>query len=103
MALKSIEEVAREVVRGNWGNGAIRKKNLEAAGYNYDVVQAEVNRIMAGYGTAPGGTVNATIDKVAREVITGQWGNGAERKARLEAAGYNYQAVQNHVNKLCGK
>ena len=102
MALKSIEEVAREVVRGTWGNGATRKQRLEAAGYNYDVVQAEVNRIMAGYGSATG-TTNANVDKVAREVIDGKWGNGAERKQRLEAAGYNYQVIQNQVNKLCGK
>ena len=102
MALKSIEEVAREVVRGIWGNGATRKQKLEAAGYNYDVVQAEVNRIMAGYGTS-GGSTNANVDKVAREVIDGKWGNGADRKQRLEAAGYNYQVIQNQVNKLCGK
>ena len=100
MALKSIEEVAREVVRGTWGNGATRKQKLEAAGYNYDVVQAEVTRIMAGYGTTSG---NANVDKVAREVIDGKWGNGADRKQRLEAAGYNYQVIQNQVNKLCGK
>ena len=102
MALKSIEEVAREVVRGTWGNGATRKQKLEAAGYNYDVVQAEVNRIMASYGTS-GGSTNANVDKVAREVNDGKWGNGAERKQRLEAAGYNYQVIQNQVNKLCGK
>lgn len=103
MALKSIEEVAREVIRGIWGNGATRKQRLEAAGYNYDVVQAEVNRIMAGYGNASGGSANASLEKVAREVINGLWGNGVERKQKLEAAGYNYQAVQNEVNKLCGK
>ena len=100
MALKSIEEVAREVIDGKWGNGAARKQKLETAGYNYDAVQAEVNRIMAGYGTGSG--FNADIDIVAREVIDGKWGNGVERKQRLEAAGYNYQVIQNHVNKLCG-
>ncbi|MCQ2564970.1 MAG: peptidoglycan-binding protein, partial [Clostridia bacterium] len=33
-AKKSIEEIAKEVIRGNWGNGADRKAKLEAAGYN---------------------------------------------------------------------
>ena len=42
-----------------------------------------------------------TIDAVAREVINGRWGNGSDRRKRLEAAGYNYRAVQDRVNKLC--
>ena len=41
---KSIGEIANEVIRGNWGNGNERKKRLEAAGYNYQEVQNEVNR-----------------------------------------------------------
>lgn len=40
--LKSIEEVAREVWAGRWGNGPERKQKLEEAGYNYDEVQAKV-------------------------------------------------------------
>ena len=35
--------------------------------------------------------------------MAGKWGNGSDRKARLEAAGYNYTAVQNIVNGLAGK
>lgn len=42
---KSIYEVAKEVIDGKWGNNPERKKRLEAAGYNYNSVQAEVNRI----------------------------------------------------------
>ena len=37
---------------------------------------------------------------VAREVIDGKWGNGEDRKARLTAAGYDYKAVQEEVNRL---
>lgn len=43
---KSVEEVAREVIRGKWGNGAARRENLTAAGYDYTEVQAAVNRLM---------------------------------------------------------
>lgn len=43
---KSIEEIAREVIQGKWGNGAERKKRLEAAGYNYAEVQAKVNQLL---------------------------------------------------------
>lgn len=39
-----------------------------------------------------------TTDQIAEEVIAGQWGNGDDRKKRLTAAGYDYNAVQNVVN-----
>lgn len=42
-----------------------------------------------------------SVDELAREVIKGNWGNGAERKQRLTAAGYDYAAVQAKVNQLC--
>lgn len=41
---KTVAELAKEVIAGKWGNGADRKKKLEAAGYNYTAVQKEVNR-----------------------------------------------------------
>lgn len=41
-----------------------------------------------------------TVDELAREVICGNWGDGTERKNRLTAAGYDYNAVQNRVNEL---
>lgn len=41
-----------------------------------------------------------TIEELAREVINGDWGNGAERKNRLTAAGYDYATIQKMVNKL---
>ena len=43
---KSIETIAYEVIRGDWGNGADRKKKLEAAGYDYDAVQKKVNELL---------------------------------------------------------
>jgi len=48
---KSVSEVAHEVIAGQWGNGAARKRDLEAKGYNYDTVQTEVNRILNGGAT----------------------------------------------------
>ena len=41
-----------------------------------------------------------TVEQLAKEVIAGKWGNGAERKKRLTAAGYDYKTVQNKVNQL---
>lgn len=43
---KSIEQVAKEVIQGKWGNGAERKKKLAAAGYDYNEVQKMVNRLL---------------------------------------------------------
>lgn len=37
-------------------------------------------------------------EEMANEVIQGKWGNGDERKKRLEAAGYDYNAIQKIVN-----
>ena len=43
---KSVDEVAREVIAGKWGNGSERKRRLKEAGYDYSAVQAAVNRMM---------------------------------------------------------
>ena len=43
---KSIEEVAREVIRGRYGNGAQRQILLQRDGYNYAEVQAMVNKLL---------------------------------------------------------
>ena len=44
--LKPIDQIADEVIAGQWGNGADRKKRLTDAGYNYDAVQKAVNQKM---------------------------------------------------------
>lgn len=54
-------------------------------------------------GTAVGSTEKKSNTEVAKEVIAGKWGNGAERKQRLTAAGYDYEAVQKIVNELLGR
>lgn len=45
-------------------------------------------------------TKKKSIDEIAREVINGKWGNGADRKTRLTQAGYSYSEVQDKVNEL---
>lgn len=45
-AKKSVDTIAREVIRGNWGNGDERKKKLTAAGYDYSAVQKRVNELL---------------------------------------------------------
>lgn len=45
---------------------------------------------------------DTTMDqnRVAHEVIAGQWGNGAERKEDLEKAGYDYETIRRLVNAI---
>lgn len=45
-AKKTVTELAKEVIQGKWGNGEERKQKLTQAGYDYDRVQAEVNRLL---------------------------------------------------------
>ena len=46
---KSVDEIAREVLAGKWGNGIERKLMLEKAGYNYDAVRKRVNELLKIY------------------------------------------------------
>ena len=47
-------------------------------------------------------TGKKSTDTIAKEVIAGKWGNGNDRKKRLEATGYNYNTIQNRVNEMLG-
>ena len=46
-------------------------------------------------------TPKKSVTEVAKEVLSGKWGNGADRKKKLTEAGYNYSEVQAKVNELC--
>ena len=43
---KSDEQIAKEVIAGLWGNDPERKRQIEAAGYNYKKIQAIVNEML---------------------------------------------------------
>lgn len=93
---KSIDELAREVINGLWGNGQERYDKLTAAGYDYSAVQNRVNEILY--------PPKKSLDEIANEVIQGKWGNGDERYRKLTEADYDYYQVQRCVNeKLYGK
>lgn len=99
---KSIETVADEVLAGAWGNGDDRRNRLQAAGYDYNSVQAIVNR-RVGSGNPQAPVPSRLSDAtVADQVIAGAWGNGPERRTKLEQAGYNYDSVQAVVNQKLG-
>ena len=92
--LKSIDEIAREVINGAWGNGQDRFTKLTNAGYDVKLVQNRVNELL---GTKK--IYNRKSNEIiADEVIAGKWGNGSDRKKRLNEAGYDYNSIQNIVN-----
>ena len=93
---KSVNTLAKEVLAGKWGNGTDRKNRLTKAGYDYNKVQAAVNKLVKASQMSADNVVNA----VAHEVIAGRWGNGQERIDRLKAAGYDPDKIQKRVNEL---
>jgi hypothetical protein len=93
---KTVAQIAQEVIDGKWGVGDDRKSRLQSAGYNYDAVQAAVNRRL---GAGAPAAHRYTVSELATQVIAGQWGVQPQRQQRLEGAGYNYAAVRAEVNR----
>ena len=73
-------------------NAETMMEKVKAAGFDAFITTVS--------GSAVSSSNAKSIDTLAREVIRGDWGNGAERKQRLSAAGYDYAAVQQRVNEL---
>lgn len=89
----------------------VRKSWADAASQigAYSVLNNAIKACKAGYSVfdSKGNVVypkatpaKKSVAVIAQEVIEGKWGNGQDRKNRLTAAGYNYDEVQNYVNKL---
>lgn len=80
----------------NKANADAQAAKLKAAGFD--------TYITTKSGAAVSNGANKkSVSEIAREVIAGKWGNGAERTNKLKAAGYNSTTIQNEVNKLLKK
>ena len=86
-----------EVIEGNMSN-AVGTRTMKING---KYIRGFISPRYDADGTVQTPADGKTVDEVAGEVIAGSWGNGSDRKERLEAAGYNYAAVQQKVNELC--
>ena len=77
---KSIDEIAKEVLAGKWGDGDERKKKLTDAGYDYGAVQNKVNEVLKPkesvfyYTVRLGDTLSgiakkygASVDKISKD------------------------------------
>ena len=50
---KSTQELVKEVIEGKWGVGQERKNRLTSAGYDYNTIQSEVNKLFSDKQTPP--------------------------------------------------
>ena len=98
------------VTEGNTSGGKVATRTMQVNGrYIRGFIAPDYAAIAKALGGATIPTENdpdkttKSIEEIAKEVIAGKWGNGAERRARLQAAGYAYSAVQAKVNELLGK
>ncbi len=89
---KSVDELAKEVIAGKYGNGEDRKNAL---GSRYSEVQARVNEILNGNKPSQPSTPSVDILTLVKKTIRGDYGNGS---ARRNALGSNYDEVQKQVN-----
>lgn len=92
---KSVDELAKEVINGKYGNGDERKNAL---GSRYSEVQAKVNELLSGNKpttTLQPSTPSVDILTLVKKTIRGDFGNG---QARRNALGSNYDEVQRQVN-----
>lgn len=75
--LLSLDEIAKKVIKGDYGNGEERKQKLTNAGYNYNEVQNKVNEILkatsVNYTVKSGDTLseialkyNTTVDALVK-------------------------------------
>lgn len=96
IANKSVDELAREVIAGKYGNGDARRNAL---GSRYSEVQAKVNEMLAGNSKpsspTPAPKPQVDILELVKKTIRGDFGNG---EARRKALGSNYDEVQRQVN-----
>lgn len=94
---KSVDELAKEVIAGKYGNGDARKSAL---GSRYGEVQARVNEILIENKPTPTPAPQPTESNddlltLVKKTIRGDFGNGDARK---KALGSRYDEVQKQVN-----
>lgn len=80
------------MLSGYSGSLDLNKAYISAASWNKLAGKAKKTSVST--------TAKKNINTLAKEVLTGKWGNGTDRKSRLTKAGYDYAKVQSAVNKL---
>lgn len=87
----TVDEILEAIGQQDSAGGAF----VEASSSEAETLQAET------VTDENGSVMDAdTLVQIAKEVIEGDWGNGEERRERLESAGYDYELVQERVNEM---
>ena len=99
---KSLDEVAKEVISGKYGNGAERKKRIsEETPYGYEEVQARVNAILSGkepaaeYYPQYTGNTNSIVDALKAVQVNSSYSHRKKIAKANGIPGYTGEAEQN--------
>lgn len=98
---KTVEELAREVIAGKWGNGEERKIKLTNAGYDYPAVQAKVNEILGvdtsitNYYPAISSDYNSIVEALKSIGVDSSFNNRKKIAVKNGINNYTGTATQN--------
>ena len=98
---KTVEELAREVIDGKWGNGEERKIKLTNAGYDYSAVQAKVNEILGvdtsitNYYPAISSDYNSIVEALKSIGVDSSFNNRKKIAVKNGINNYTGTATQN--------
>lgn len=87
---RSLKQIAEAMLKYNKAGGKIYSGLTKRRKEEHDLFLKDYKEI----------PTDKDYEKIAREVIDGQWGNGKVRKDRLTEAGYDYKTVQTIVNRI---
>lgn len=103
----SNNEIAKKVLRGDYGNGQARINKLTNEGYNPKVIQDLVDQLTGKSKPTvtpkPTPKPKLSSKEIAKLVLKGDYGNGQTRITKLTSEGYNPKEVQKEVDILIGK
>lgn len=98
MKKKSTDEIVQEVGDGKWGSGVDRRNRLDAAGYDYNTIQAKVEEV---FGKERLPQPKKTLNEIALEIVkSGKAVHTTEMREKIVAEGFDYSIVAAAVNDL---
>ena len=99
---KEVKEAIKPVASFKGGKEVSDRIEPVASFKGGQELKNEADRIKAEAQAAVAGAKDKVkeLEEIATRVIRGEFGNGEERKAALEKAGYKFEEIQAKVNEL---
>ena len=94
----SDDEYIERLKADGWATSSTYATTLKK--FKKEIFKDEGSGIVPVNSVQPSVSDDNVIYRVAQDVIKGKYGNGSVRRLRLQQAGYDYQTVQNMVNKI---